>query len=168
MISRSIENCQDSTERIYVYDCMYLTCASEVLVIQSSPNICDPMDGSPSGSSVHGILQVRILEWVAISFSRGSFLLRDWTFVSCIAGGFFIAWAIGETPAGGYTLRQTRLISTGNSIKNEKNKNTSSLQWPDGPGLTHKKESKQSYVSTASSTQLGGWTERKSENEGYF
>ena len=77
MISRSIENCQDSTERIYLYDCMYLTCASEVLVIQSSPNICDPMDGSPSGSSVHGILQVRILEWVAISFSRGSSRPRD-------------------------------------------------------------------------------------------
>ena len=67
-----------------------------------------------------------------------------------------------------YTLRQTRQISTGNSIKNEKNKNTSSLQWPDGPGLTHKNESKQSYVSTASSTQLGGWTERRSDNEGYF
>ena len=77
MISRSIENCQDSTERIYVYDCMYLTCESEVLVIQSSPNICDPMDGSPSGFSVHGILQVRILEWVAISFSRGSSRPRD-------------------------------------------------------------------------------------------
>ena len=56
MTSRSIENCQDSTERIYVYECMYLTCESEVLVIQSSPNICDPMDGSPSGSSVRGIL----------------------------------------------------------------------------------------------------------------
>ena len=138
------------------------------LVCQSCLTLGHPMECGPPGSSVHGILQVRILEWVAISFSRGSFLPRDWTFVSCIAGGFFIAWAIGETPAGGYTLRQTRLISTRNSIKNEKNKNTSSLQWPDGPGLTHKNESKQSYVSTASSTHLGGWTERKSENEGYF
>ena len=41
-------------------------------------------DCSPSGSSVHGILQARILEWVAISFSRGSSWPRDWTFISCI------------------------------------------------------------------------------------
>ena len=49
------------------------TCSSMgVLVTQSSPILCDPMDRSPPGSSVHGILQVRILEWVAIPFSRGS------------------------------------------------------------------------------------------------
>ena len=44
-------------------------------------------DCSPPGSSVHGILQAWILEWVAISFSRESFWLRDWTQISCIAGG---------------------------------------------------------------------------------
>ena len=44
---------------------------SESEVAQSCPALCDPMDCSPSGSSVHGILQARILEWVAISFSRG-------------------------------------------------------------------------------------------------
>ena len=48
-----------------------------------------PMDCSPSGSSVHGIFQARLLEWVAISFSRGSSWPRDWTQVSCIAGRFF-------------------------------------------------------------------------------
>ena len=42
-------------------------------VIQSCPTLCDPMDCSPPGSSIHGIFQARILEWVAISFSRGSF-----------------------------------------------------------------------------------------------
>ena len=42
-----------------------------VLVAQSCLTLCDPMDGSPPGSSVHAILQARILEWVAISFSRG-------------------------------------------------------------------------------------------------
>ena len=50
------------------------------------------MDCSPSGSSVHGILQVRILEWVAISFSSRSAQSRDWTHISCvpcIAGRFF-------------------------------------------------------------------------------
>ena len=45
---------------------------SEREVTQSCPTLCDPVDCSPPGSSVHGILQARILEWVAISFSRGS------------------------------------------------------------------------------------------------
>ena len=49
-----------------------------VLVTQSCPTLCD-LDCSPPGSSVHGILQARILEWVAISFSRGSSWPRDWT-----------------------------------------------------------------------------------------
>ena len=51
---------------------------------------------APPGSSVHGILQVRIPEWVAIPFSKGSFWPRDWTWVSCIAGGFFTVWATRE------------------------------------------------------------------------
>ena len=59
---------------------------SESEVAQSCLTLGDPMDYSPPGSSVHGILQARILEWVAISFSRGSSPLRDRTRVSCIAG----------------------------------------------------------------------------------
>ena len=59
-----------------------------VLVTQSNPTLSDPMDCSLPGSSVHGILQARILEWVAISF-RGSSWPRDWTWVSSIAGRFF-------------------------------------------------------------------------------
>ena len=55
------------------------------------------MDCSPPGSSVHGILQARILEWVAIPFSRGSSWPRDQTQVCCIAGGFFTVWATRET-----------------------------------------------------------------------
>ena len=58
-------------------------------VAQSCPTLCDPVDCSPAGSSVHGILQARILEWVAISFSRESSRPRDRTWDSCIAGGFF-------------------------------------------------------------------------------
>ena len=46
---------------------------------QSCMTLCDPMDYSPSGSSAHGILQARILEWIAIPFSRGSSPPRDWT-----------------------------------------------------------------------------------------
>ena len=51
--------------------------------------LCNPMDCSPPGSSVHGILQARILEWVAISSSRGSSRPRDRTSISALAGGFF-------------------------------------------------------------------------------
>ena len=47
----------------------------------------------PPGSSVNRILQTRILEWVAISYSRGSSWPRDWTWVSCIVGKFFTIWA---------------------------------------------------------------------------
>ena len=50
------------------------------------------MDCSPPDSSVHGILQARILEWVAIPFSRGSSRPRDWTQISCSAGVFFTVW----------------------------------------------------------------------------
>ena len=58
-----------------------------------SLTLCDPMDSSLPGSSVHGILQVKILEWVAISSSRASSQPRDWTEVSHIADRFFIIWA---------------------------------------------------------------------------
>ena len=56
---------------------------------QSCLTLCDPMDYSLPGSSVRGILQARILEWVAISFSRGSSQPRDRTRVSCIVGRRF-------------------------------------------------------------------------------
>ena len=57
---------------------------SENEVTQSCLTLCDPVDCSLPGSSVHGILQARILEWVAISFSRGSSQPRDQAWVSCI------------------------------------------------------------------------------------
>ena len=65
---------------------------------------CDPMDWSPPGSSVHGILQARILEWVAISFSRGYSRPRDRTHVPCIAGSFF-------TPELGFSYRGYDLLT---------------------------------------------------------
>ena len=60
-----------------------------VIVIQSCSTLCNSMDCSLPGSSVHGILQTRILEWVTIPFSRRSSWLRVWTQVSCISGKFF-------------------------------------------------------------------------------
>ena len=58
--------------------------------------LCDPVDCSLPGSWIHGILQARILEWVAISFSRGSSWPRDRTWVSCIADRRFTVWATRE------------------------------------------------------------------------
>ena len=58
-------------------------------LLQSCPTLCDPIESSPPGSPDPGILQARILEWVAISFSRGYSPSRNWTQVSCIAGRFF-------------------------------------------------------------------------------
>ena len=63
-----------------------------VLVTQLYPTLCDPMDCSPPGSSVHGILQARILAWVAIQFLRGSSWPRSQTRVSRIAGRFFTVY----------------------------------------------------------------------------
>ena len=64
---------------------------------QSCLTLCHPMDCSPPGSSIHGILQARRLEWVAITFSRGSSQPRDWSLVSCIAGRFFTVCTIGKS-----------------------------------------------------------------------
>ena len=66
------------------------------VVAQLCLTLCDPMECSPPGSSVHGILQARILEWVAIPFCRGSSPLRNWIQVSHIAGRFFTPWATQE------------------------------------------------------------------------
>ena len=71
---------------VYVCECML----SHVLLF------FNPMDCTPPGSSVHGILQARILEWVASPFSRGSSQPRDQNWVSCTAGRFFTIWATRE------------------------------------------------------------------------
>ena len=69
-------------------------------VTQLCSTLCDPMDYSLPVSSVHGIFQAKVLEWVVISFSRESSWPRDWTQVSCIAGRFFIIWATREVLPG--------------------------------------------------------------------
>ena len=71
-------------------------CVCGCLVAQSCPTLCDPMGYSQPGSSVRGILQARILEWVAIPFCRGSLWPRYQTCISYIAGRFFTVWATRE------------------------------------------------------------------------
>ena len=65
-------------------------------VAQSGPTLCDPVDCSLPGSSVHEISQARILEWVVISFSRSSSPPTDWTQLSLIIGRHFTIWATNE------------------------------------------------------------------------
>ena len=68
------------------------------------------MDYSPSGSSIRVLSQARILEWVAISFSRASFLPRNQNCVSCLAGGFFATEAPGKPQLIPYTKTNSRQI----------------------------------------------------------
>ena len=107
---------------IYItYICIYIL----VLVIQSCPTLCDPMDCSLSGSSVHGILQARILERVSMPSSRGSSQPGDWTWVSCITSKFFTIWATREAHTYIYKLRTLFVLLFSLSI-------VSNSLWPHG------------------------------------
>ena len=86
--------------------CHSLQYLTKVLVTQSCPTLCDPTDCSPPGSSVHGLFQARILEWVSMPFPKGSSWPRSWTLVSCIVGRFFTVWTTREVQ---------HLINTSNS-----------------------------------------------------
>ena len=76
--------------------CRFISSFNESEVTQSCPTLCNPMDCSLPRSSIHGIFQARVLEWVAVSFSRGSSWPRDWTWVFHIAGRRFTIWATRE------------------------------------------------------------------------
>ena len=80
-----------------------------VLSAQSCPALCNPMDYSTPGSSVHAVFQARILEWVAISFSRQSFRPRDRTQVSSIGRQSLYHWATREAQT---LWRGTQFIRT--------------------------------------------------------
>ena len=79
----------------YLYNYLLERTEVAVLVTQSCLTLCDSMYCSLPGSSVHGILQARKLEWAAIPFARGSSQPGARTWVSCIAGRFFTIWATG-------------------------------------------------------------------------
>ena len=75
----------------------------KVSVAQLCPTLCNTMDCSPLGSSVHGILQARILEWVVMPFSRESSQPGDWSWVFHFAGRFFTIWATRELLTRSYS-----------------------------------------------------------------
>ena len=82
-------------------------------VVQSCPILWDPMDCSPPGSSVHGISQARILHWVAISSSRGSYRPRDRTlvsYVSCIGRQILYHWATWESSPPNHRMASFQLF----------------------------------------------------------
>ena len=81
----------------------------KVLVTQLCPALCDPVDRSLPGSSAHGIFQASLLDWVVISFSRGSSRPRDQTWVSRIASRFFTVWDTGEAL---YTIEYANRFSS--------------------------------------------------------
>ena len=85
---------------VYVNRLIYMPKILRVLVTQSCPTLCDPLDCSLPGFSICGIFQARILEWIAISFSRGSSWPRYWTQVSWIAGRLFTVWATKKEENG--------------------------------------------------------------------
>ena len=88
----------------------------KMLFAHSCLTLCDPVDCSPPGSPVHGIFQARILEWVAISFSRGTSQPRDWTRVSCIAVLWLVQhsqrrwWKKQPDLATGKTMTQPKFL----------------------------------------------------------
>ena len=76
------------------HDYTHSTACVHAQLCQPCPALSDPLDCSPPGPSVHGTSQARILEWMVISFSRGSSRPRDRTPISCIVGRFLYHWAI--------------------------------------------------------------------------
>ena len=90
------------------------TCFS---VTKSRPTLCDPMDCSLSGSSVHEISQAGILEWITISFSKGSSQPRDRTHISCMAGRFFTTEPPGKTTKRYYQASNSGLFRNFLSFK---------------------------------------------------
>ena len=85
-----VQICKTSEPTLDLYE------ETVVSVTLPCPTLFDPMDCSPLGSSVHGISQARILEWVAISYSRGSSWPRDQTHISCIGRRILYHWAAWE------------------------------------------------------------------------
>ena len=92
----SYQFCTLPLNQILISDCVCVC----VLVAQSSLTLWDPINYSLPGSSVHGIFQAKVLEWVAIPFSRASSQPRNQTGVFCISGRFFTVWATSEAIIG--------------------------------------------------------------------
>ena len=114
---------------------------SENEVTQSCLTLCDPTDCSPPGSSIHGIFQARILEWVAISFSRGSSWPRDWTRVSHIVGR-----SVSSEPPGNPAFSHDHVL--------KRSAGTGEAHWFCFHGQTHSMDDTQLAVGILPSSSL--------------
>ena len=94
-----------------------IRCVCVCSVVQLCPTLCDPIDCSPPGSTVHGIFQARILEWVSISYSKGSFQPKHRTHVSCIASGLLPRGKPLETTKVAFQEKESELNHTGRSLR---------------------------------------------------
>ena len=94
---KSENKCWQESGEILTFIHCWCACAQSV---QSCRTLCGPMDWSPQDAFVHGIFQARILEWVSISFSRGSYWPRDQSHISWLAGGFFTTEPPGKPRMG--------------------------------------------------------------------
>ena len=101
------------------------------LVAQSCPTLCDPLDYSLPGFSVHGIFQARILKWIAISSSRGSSWPRDRICVSCIASRLLTHWAIMDTE---YIIAITSDLQTEKAVAPHSSTLAWKIPWMQEPG----------------------------------
>ena len=111
-----MNNCQRNEPTVLTEQLQWANTVSRWLAcVLSCGTLCDPVDCSPPGSSVHGILQARILQRVAISSSRGSSWPKRWTHVSCIGRQILYRWVTWE--AGGLHVfnPQNKLVSRQNN-----------------------------------------------------
>ena len=102
-----------------------------VLLLQSRLTLFSPIDYSMPGSPVHRIFQARILEWVAISLSRGSSWPRDWTHVSCIGRWILYRWAtwLGGGKAGGFPEAWVQSLGWEDPLDERMATHPSNLAW---------------------------------------
>ena len=90
-VATTVNDCRNKLNWDALHETALTQSEVKVKAAQSCPTLYDA-----TAYTIHGILQARMLEWVAFPFSRGSSQSRDWTQVSCIAGGFFTSWATRE------------------------------------------------------------------------
>ena len=128
----------------------YFLCACSVA--QSSPTVCDPGDSSLPGSFIHGIFQARILQWVTISFCRGSSWPWDWTFVSCIS-------CIGRWVLYHWAVENGLLSSWETLFKYRALKNKVSVERPGRYHLSHRMKAKL-VAMVGIDCHLIGWNEK--------
>ena len=126
----------------------------------SCPTLCDRMDCNPPGSAVHGISQARTLEWVAISFSRGSSWPRDWTHISCVfCTGNHILYQLShqKSPRQGPGLYEIHTFPN-NCIHFNRKMQVGNYNWFSGGH----------FCRVRTENQTGLWTREQERRKDYF